>query len=59
MGKTEYAKFQFMILVLRAIGLIFARIVMDSPVTNPTEGAHLLHEIANHRDFIENLMKEE
>lgn len=57
MSKIEYAKFQFMILVLRALFML----LVDKFLSNKTDENtvwKLTGDIADHVHYIENLMEE-
>lgn len=51
LSKTDYAKYQFMILVLRILIEILAHV--------PSDQRSLILDTSHHIDYIENLMKEE
>lgn len=56
MGKVEYAKFQFMVLVLKSLQMI---LILLTATMLRQDANQLVGEIVQHWLYIENLMKEE
>lgn len=58
LSKTDYAKYQFMVLVLRALFVLLAKVVVGTRFSFESVD-ELIQKINEHTRYLENFMKEE